>query len=165
MLIGVGQRGPVGRRRNAQMFQLAFAGCKTVTDFTQRLSLRKLAVQHGHELSPTGKATRVPLGLVLAHGLLEHTPWKQLEKLGENGTYSIQGGSLLRLKFGSGRTRISIYRNFRPNRNLNLDTSGWEPVGRLGIGHNLCPGRRSPHTNPASLRLPHETRFRCPVNG
>jgi hypothetical protein len=35
------------------------------------------------------------LGFVLLDGLLELLPWKQLEDLGKNGAYSIQGGSLL----------------------------------------------------------------------
>jgi hypothetical protein len=41
------------------------------------------------------------LGLVLLDSLLELHSREQLEQLGKNGTYSIHGGSLLGLKFGS----------------------------------------------------------------
>jgi hypothetical protein len=54
-----------------------------------------LTKQHRDELSPTRKTARVPLRFVLRDSLLELRSWKQLEQLGKNGTYSIQGGSLL----------------------------------------------------------------------
>src|SRR5215813_2492498 len=73
-----------------------------MADFPQGPRRPKLTKQHGHELSPTGKTARMALGLVLRNGLLEFLSRQQLQDLGKNGAYSIQGGSLLRLKFGSG---------------------------------------------------------------
>jgi hypothetical protein len=50
-----------------------------------------VAKQHGYKLAPAGKSTRVPLSFVLSHQLFKLTARKQLQQLGENAAYSIQG--------------------------------------------------------------------------
>ncbi len=95
------------------MAQLAFTGRQALADFSQRTRPSQLQVHHGHELAPTGETARVPLGVMFLDGALELRSREQLEQLREDAAYSIHGGSLLRLKFGSAGTRISIYRNFR----------------------------------------------------
>jgi hypothetical protein len=74
------------------MAQLALAGRQTPTDFAQGMGLPQWAKQHGDELPPASETTRVPLGPVLAHQLLELQARKKLEKLREDAAYSIHGG-------------------------------------------------------------------------
>src|SRR5580704_4012514 len=71
MLIGIRQSGLLRRFRNPQMPQFPFAGCQPLADLPQASRLSDMAEQHGHQLSPTRKPARVPLGLMLANGLLE----------------------------------------------------------------------------------------------
>jgi hypothetical protein len=77
------------------MSQLALAGGQPLTDLSQGPRCPELTKQHGHELPPTGKTARMAFSFVLLDCLLELLSWKQLEQLGKNGTYSIQGGCLL----------------------------------------------------------------------
>jgi hypothetical protein len=51
-----------------------------------------LAKQHGNELTPTGETTGVTFGGMLLHRAFKIVAGKELEKLRENGAYSIQGG-------------------------------------------------------------------------
>src|SRR5580704_18214296 len=94
MLIGIRQSGLLRRFRNPQMPQFPFAGCQPLADLPQASRLSDMAEQHGHQLSPTRKPARVPLGLMLANGLLEFPPRQQSQQLRENAAYSIHGGSL-----------------------------------------------------------------------
>src|SRR5215471_19136208 len=73
------------------MLQLPFAGLQSYRDLAQRFGLRQLAEQHGHELSPTAKAARVPLGSLLSHRGFKPIPRDQLENLAEDAAYSFQG--------------------------------------------------------------------------
>src|SRR5215472_788986 len=73
------------------MLQLPFAGLQSFRDLAQRFGLRQLAEQHGHELSPTAKAARVPLGSLLSHRGFKPIPRDQLENLAEDAAYSFQG--------------------------------------------------------------------------
>jgi hypothetical protein len=91
------------------MPQLALAGGQPIANFPQRPRRPELAEQHRYKLSPTGKAARMPFRFMFLNCLLELLSREQLEQLSENRTYSIQGGNLLGLKFGSW-----------PNPNLNL---------------------------------------------
>src|ERR1700752_188999 len=93
VLVGIGQRGTLGRVRQAQMAQRAFAGGQPAADFAQRLRAGQMAEQHGHELAPTRKPTSVPFGAVLSDGLLKLGARKQLQHLAENAGYSCHGGS------------------------------------------------------------------------
>ena len=77
------------------MSQLSFDRHETVADLPQRFGLTQLAKQHGHKLAPTTETPRVALGFVFLHGFLEFHSWEQLEQLGKNAAYSIQGGRLL----------------------------------------------------------------------
>jgi len=74
------------------MAQLAFAGGQPAADLAQRLRLPELAKQHGNELTPTGETTGVTFGAMLLHRAFKIVAGKELEKLRENGAYSIQGG-------------------------------------------------------------------------
>src|SRR5580704_2393651 len=83
MLIGIRQSGLLRRFRNPQMPQFPFAGCQPLADLPQASRLSDMAEQHGHQLSPTRKPARVPLGLMLANGLLEFPPRQQSQQLRE----------------------------------------------------------------------------------
>src|ERR1035441_6461233 len=95
MLIGVGQRGSLGRHRHPQMLQLSLATRQTAANLAQRMRASQLAKQHGHELAPTGETPRVPLGFVLLDGLLEVPTREQLQHLRENAAYFVHRLSLL----------------------------------------------------------------------
>jgi hypothetical protein len=77
------------------MSQLALAGGQPLTDLSQGPCCPELTKQHGDKLSPAGKTARMTFSFVFLDGLLELLSWEQLEQLGKNGTYSIQGGCLL----------------------------------------------------------------------
>jgi len=53
-----------------------------------------LTEQHGHELAPARKTTRVPFRFMLANRYFELDAGKQLQQLTENAAYSIHGESL-----------------------------------------------------------------------
>jgi hypothetical protein len=74
--------------------QLALASRQATGDFAQALGVAQLAVQHGDQLGPTIKATRVALGLMFSDPGLELQAWDELQNLAENTAYSIHGGSL-----------------------------------------------------------------------
>jgi hypothetical protein len=96
------------------MFQFPFDGHQPIANLAQGLSLPQLAKQHGCKLSPAGKTTRVPLGVVLLHCLLEPLAGEQLQQLSKNAAYSIHGGTLLEIGFGFGNP-IQPNRKFRQN--------------------------------------------------
>ncbi len=68
VLVGIGQRGPA-RRLDAQMRQLAFAALKPALNLAQRMRTSQLTKQHGHQMTPAGKA----LGPLLSTGDLDQT--------------------------------------------------------------------------------------------
>jgi hypothetical protein len=76
MLVGVGQGGFGWRLAQAQMLQFAFGGRQSLRDFTQAVRPPQLAEQHGDELPPTGKASRMALGFVFLNRRLELGSWK-----------------------------------------------------------------------------------------
>src|SRR5215467_14825484 len=141
MLIGIRQGALVRRGSDAQVFHLAFNRPQPIADLPQRLGLPQLAKQHRHKLSPTIKSARVALGLMLPHGFLELDAGEEVEQLGENAAYSIQGGSLRRLNlvldgpksklptyrpeilklFGTG---VIVYRRNGPQFNRNVTVMG-----------------------------------------
>jgi hypothetical protein len=102
VFIGIGQRGPVGRAGNPQVPQLALTGRQAIANLAQGPGPAELAKQHGHKLAPAGETAGMPFGFVLLDSLLELDAWKQLEQLRENAAYSIHGGNLRSVGFGSG---------------------------------------------------------------
>ena len=92
MLIGVGQGRALGRIRQSQMPQLAFAGRQAAANLAKRLRATQVAEQHGHELAPAGEAPGMALSPVLDNGSLELGAGKQLQHLTENTGYSYHGG-------------------------------------------------------------------------
>ena len=62
VLVGVGERGPVGPFRNTEMFELAQAAGQAPADFPERIRMGEVAKQHGDELRPAAE----PFGLVLS---------------------------------------------------------------------------------------------------
>jgi hypothetical protein len=53
------------------MLQRGFASSQAHADFAQRVQMRHLAKQHGHELFPAGEPLGVELGLMLLDSLSE----------------------------------------------------------------------------------------------
>ena len=78
MLVGVRQGGLLRRYRYSQMLQMALATRQSTANLTQRMRPTQLAIQHGHELTPTGETSRVPLCLMLLDRFLEVSPRKKL---------------------------------------------------------------------------------------
>src|SRR5437867_4587454 len=107
MLIGVGQRGLLGRHRYSQMFQLPLTARQTAANLAQRMRAAQLAKQHGHKLAPTGETPCVSLGLVLLDRLFEIPARKKLQYLRKDAAYFVHRLSLLRL-FGSCGTQSSL---------------------------------------------------------
>src|SRR5205807_3648201 len=99
ILIGIGQRGLLGRYRHTQVLQLSLAARQAAANLTQRMRPSQLAKQHGHELAPTRETPRVAFGLVLLDRLLEIPTRKQLQHLRENAAYFVHRLSLLRLNW------------------------------------------------------------------
>jgi hypothetical protein len=73
------------------MTKLAFASRQSPGHLTQGFGSAQLAEQHGHELSPTAEAARMPFCLMLVHRLGKCGSRNKLENLRENAAYSIQG--------------------------------------------------------------------------
>src|ERR1700739_537741 len=79
VLVGIGQGGALGSRRHSQMLQLAFAGSQSLGDLVEAVRSSQLAEQHGDELAPAAKPTRMALSLVFANRSLEFAARKQLQ--------------------------------------------------------------------------------------
>jgi len=99
ILIGISQRGLLGRHRHSQVLQLPFATRQATANLAQRMRAAQLAKQHSHELAPTRETSSVPLGFVLLDRLLEIPPRKQLQHLRENAAYFVHRLSLLKLNW------------------------------------------------------------------
>src|SRR5487761_899625 len=78
VLIGVGERGFVGRLRNAEMLQLSFTTRQAAANLAQRTSLSQLAKQHRHELSPAGESAGMAFGTRLSNRLFKFQTRKEL---------------------------------------------------------------------------------------
>jgi hypothetical protein len=76
------------------VLELSFRGCQSLANLSQAVGSTQLTEQHGHELAPARKATRVALSFMLVDGCFELDAGKQLQQLTENAAYSIHGGSL-----------------------------------------------------------------------
>src|SRR5260370_12369949 len=109
------------------MAPLAFAGGQHDADLAQRLRLPELAKQHGNELTPTGETTGVTFGGMLLHRAFKIMAGKELEKLRENGAYSIQGG-IPPERIGFAKNSIQASRDSARFLNRNLDKLGAGPV-------------------------------------
>ena len=83
-----------GRRRGAQVGQLALATRQAPADFPQGIGAAELTEQHRDELIPTPEALRRPRGACGDHGLLKVGPWKELEQLTKDAAESGQGVAL-----------------------------------------------------------------------
>src|SRR5215831_11789047 len=94
VLVGIGQRGALGRFVHSQMPQFPFAGGQTPRDFAQALRMSELAEQHGDQLGPAAEAAGMPFGFMLPDFGLERQARDELQDLAENAAYSIHGGSL-----------------------------------------------------------------------
>jgi hypothetical protein len=57
--------------------------------------MSQLAEQHGHKLRPTGESSRVPFCFVFRYRCFKFDAGDELQELGENAAYSMQGGMLL----------------------------------------------------------------------
>src|SRR5882672_3250333 len=108
VLVGIAQSGSLGNILHAQMAQLSLTRRQPAGDLAQALGVAQLAKQHGDHLRPTGKASGVPLGLVLLHGRFKLHSWNQLQNLTENTAYSIQGGISLRWHWFLLRTQSNV---------------------------------------------------------
>jgi len=161
MLVGIRQAAARRAWPTPRCFSFPSLAAQTLTNFSQRICVRQLAKQHGHELSPRGEPAACRSAWCCCTANWNSRRRKQLEQLGENGAYSIHGGGLPRLRFGSCGTRTSIYWNFRLNPKPNLDRCGFQPATRAGsfvyvlcrIPKSVMPLRRSPAGPP----LPHQT--------
>ena len=79
VLIGISERGLVGRLRNAEMLQLAFTTREAAANLTQRTGLPQLAKQHRNELAPAGKSASMTLGAGLSNSLFKFQTGKELQ--------------------------------------------------------------------------------------
>src|SRR5665213_3785702 len=114
MPVGIAQRRAFGGSLYAQMPQFALARRQATSDFPQALGVAQLAEQHRDELRPTGKAPRVPLGLMLADRRLEFQARDQLQNLTEDTAFSIQGGVSVRWYWFLANPNPT-YRGFHPS--------------------------------------------------
>ena len=75
VLICVAQCGAFRRLGDAQVAKFSFTRRQTASDLAQALGVSNLAKQHGDHLRPTGKAARMPLGLMLPYCGFKLQPW------------------------------------------------------------------------------------------
>src|SRR5208283_3565110 len=94
MRIGISQGRSSRRPIQPEMPQLAFGGAQAPADLAQGMRLPQLTEQHRNQLRPAFEATGVALGLVFSDGSLKLQAREQLQQLGTNTAYLIQGGSL-----------------------------------------------------------------------
>src|SRR5208337_4700184 len=92
--VGVGQRG-FGQCLNPQVRELPFAALQTLLDLAKAVRSAQLAKQHRDKLLPTAHATRMPLGIVLAHLPLKVAARNELENLTEQAAKCLHVGPLL----------------------------------------------------------------------
>src|ERR1700741_957870 len=113
VLIGIGERGFVGRPSNAEMLQFSFATRQPAANLAQRTSLPQLAKQHGHELAPAGKSAGMALCTGLSNCLFKFQARKELQQLRKNAAYSVQGGISCPESWFSSRNPTNSNRSFR----------------------------------------------------
>jgi hypothetical protein len=63
------------------MPQFSFRSRQAPANLAQRLGVPQRAKEHGHELTPTSKASCVPFGFVPAGGRFKFQTWNQLQDL------------------------------------------------------------------------------------
>ena len=90
MGVGIGQR-RAGRRRDAQVFELALTAAQPAADLSQGMGTAELAEEHGDELPPAREPAGMALGVRPRHQRLELRPRKQLEELAEHAAESTHG--------------------------------------------------------------------------
>jgi hypothetical protein len=73
------------------MLERRFATGQPQADLAQRIHVRHLAKQHGHELFPAGETFAVALGLMALDGLGELPSRKQLQYLRKHTAYLSHG--------------------------------------------------------------------------
>jgi hypothetical protein len=73
------------------VLQRRFASGQPQANLAQRVQMRHLAKQHGHELFPAGEPFGVELGLMTLDGLCELSAWKKLQKLRIHSAYLSHG--------------------------------------------------------------------------
>src|ERR1700731_1540612 len=83
MLVRVGQGRPL-RGVDAQMPNLTFHGCQSVTDLAKRQRPAELAEQHPHELIPAAETAGMSFRFVLRYQSFELAARKELENLLEH---------------------------------------------------------------------------------
>src|SRR5581483_10965840 len=120
VLVGIGQGRALGRVRQPQVPQFAFAGGQATANLAQRLRPAQVAEQHGHKLPPAGKSAGMTLGPILDNGPFKLVPGKQLQHLAENAGYSYHGGGgpPLWLTSSSTQTVAEFYPRRRSQANL-----------------------------------------------
>lgn len=91
MLVGVGERGALGRPSHSQVREFTLTAGQPTNDLSQRFGLSQLAKQHRDQLRPASESLGVFLGL-MPDGLFEFSARQQTQHLRKDAAYSMQGG-------------------------------------------------------------------------
>ncbi|NJL26794.1 MAG: hypothetical protein HC897_02405 [Thermoanaerobaculia bacterium] len=144
MLLGVGERGPVGSLIDTEKGQFAQAKSETVADLAQRIGLGQVAEEHRHQLGPPLEALRLAFDLVLLAQRCEACSRDLTKQLTEKAAAAYQDRSLCRLPSGMGSRSLKRVEVFTADNITPVAPPCMAKAGPASYQRRGLAGHRSP---------------------